>query len=330
MKINNREFNEYLVLLYRFALMMVLFSICRLAFYAFNSSMFPNVTFSGLMIIMLGGLKFDVSGLLYLNVIFILLSVFPHPWKFSVGYQTFLKYWFFITNGIGIALNAIDFVYYRFIFKRTTSSVFSIIKNEDNLGKLFVQFLFDFWYVPVFAGSLIFLMVKFYGLLKPKPFLFHKKLVYYPLALFVLVLCAGLSIVGIRGGYKHSTRPITLSNAGEYVKSPEEMAIVLNTPFCVIRTWRNESFKKMNFYSDESQLAGFYSPLKHYEVTGEMDKKNVVILILESFNRELVGSLNTHLDNGTYKGYTPFLDSLISQSLVLSNAYANHDAHGRV
>jgi phosphoglycerol transferase MdoB-like AlkP superfamily enzyme len=33
--------------------------------------------------------------------------------------------------------------------------------------------------------------------------------------------------------------------------------------------------------------------------------------------------LNHQLNNGTYKGYTPFLDSLIDKSLVFSNAFAN-------
>ena len=44
-------------------------------------------------------------------------------------------------------------------------------------------------------------------------------------------------------------------------------------------------------------------------------KKNVVIIILESFSKEYVGYYN----NG--KGYTPFLDSLINYSLVMERAY---------
>jgi uncharacterized sulfatase len=43
----------------------------------------------------------------------------------------------------------------------------------------------------------------------------------------------------------------------------------------------------------------------------------VVIIILESFSKEFVGYHN----NG--KGYTPFLDSIMSSGLVVGNAYAN-------
>ena len=43
----------------------------------------------------------------------------------------------------------------------------------------------------------------------------------------------------------------------------------------------------------------------------------IVLIILESFSAEYVGGYNN------YKGYTPFLDSLIKQSLVFRNAVSN-------
>ena len=48
-----------------------------------------------------------------------------------------------------------------------------------------------------------------------------------------------------------------------------------------------------------------------------IQKKNVVIIILESFSKEYVGYYN----NGS--GYTTFLDSIIPHSLVMENGYAN-------
>jgi len=314
--------NEYLVILYRFAVMMLLFSVCRIAFYLFNTSLFPNLTTGGFFRILGGGLKFDVSGLIYLNLLYIVLSVIPHPWKFTNVYQKILAWIFYLFNGIGIAANSIDFIYYRFILKRTTSSVFALLKSEENMLQLWGQFFIDFWYVAVFVAFMIFVMVKLYNLLQPKPFQFKKGWIYYPVSVVFLALFIAMAVIGIRGGVKHSTRPINLSNAGKYVSSPEEMAIVLNTPFCIIRTIDKQSFKKMEFYKDEDELQKIYTPVHHYPDSA-MIKKNVVVLILESFNREFFGSLNPDLENGKYKGYTPFLDSLIGQSLVFPNAYAN-------
>src|SRR5690606_8743016 len=36
-----------------------------------------------------------------------------------------------------------------------------------------------------------------------------------------------------------------------------------------------------------------------------------------------IGALNKDLDNGQYKGYTPFIDSLVANSYTFTNSYAN-------
>jgi phosphoglycerol transferase MdoB-like AlkP superfamily enzyme len=50
---------------------------------------------------------------------------------------------------------------------------------------------------------------------------------------------------------------------------------------------------------------------------------NVVVIILESFSKEFVGSYNSWIDGGTYKGYAPFLDSLIGVSQSFQHSFAN-------
>ena len=57
--------------------------------------------------------------------------------------------------------------------------------------------------------------------------------------------------------------------------------------------------------------------------SGNFKPMNVVVLILESFTKEVVGSLNMDLEGGHYKGYTPFLDSLISKSYTWKYSFAN-------
>jgi phosphoglycerol transferase MdoB-like AlkP superfamily enzyme len=53
----------------------------------------------------------------------------------------------------------------------------------------------------------------------------------------------------------------------------------------------------------------------HYP--GQFQKKNVVIIIVESLSREFMGKLNP------FPGFTPFLDSLSEHSLLCTNAFAN-------
>ncbi|MCU4163817.1 LTA synthase family protein [Carboxylicivirga caseinilyticus] len=317
------ERNEYLVLLYRFLYLMLIYSGFRIIFWLMNTDYFPAVSFSGFIEIMKGGVVFDLAALLYLNGIYVILYLLPLPFKFGKVYQVFLKWLFMLVNSIGIALNSVDIIYYRFILKRTTYNVFDIIKNEDNLGRLWVQFFIDYWYVAVLFGLTIWLLSKLYSRVKPRPVLFRRKWLVYPTAVVALVLFTGFSVVAIRGGYRHSTRPMTMNNAGKYVESAEQMNLVLNTPFCVIRTWGKKGIERRNYF-DQEKLLSLYNPEIKFNVDSQKeDKKNIVIIILESYNREYVGALNKNLDNGNYKGYTPFLDSLIQQSYCIEHAYAN-------
>lgn len=317
------EANEYLVMVYRFAIVMFLYSAGRIVFYLFNAPMFPKVDFTSFLRIMRGGVMFDVSAVLYLNVIYFLLYLLPLPFKFKGWYQRMLKWIFMIFNGAGLAFNYIDIVYYPFILKRTTASMFDVAGYDAGNYRLILRFFYDFWYIVLMLLITLLLLSKFYSLLKPIPTFKVKSWKYGILSLLSIVVFATLSVIGMRGGYMPSTRPISMNNAGKYVNSPEEMSLVHNTPFCIIRTWGKKAFEVKNYFSSEDELNRIYTPVRVPNVGEPMKKDNVVVIILESFSREFIGSLNTQLNNGQYKGYTPFLDSLISKSLVFPNAFAN-------
>ena len=302
---------------------MVFYSAFRIVFYLFNYSLFPNITFGSFLTIMKGGLTFDLSAMLYLNGLYALLYLLPLPFKFGSIYQTFLKGLFLLVNGVGFALNSIDLIYYRFILKRTTFNVISILENETNMGKLWGQFIIDYWYVALIFILSVYLLSKSYSLLQPRKIRLSSRWLYPAVSLIALVLFSGFSIIGMRGGYRHSTRPINMANAGKYVNAPDEMALVLNTPFCIIRTWGKKSFTAYDFFNSEKELKQAFDPMVYPDPSLVSNKKNVVIIILESFSREHFGVFNPTLENGNYKGYTPFLDSLSQHSLIFPNAFAN-------
>ena len=108
----------------------------------------------------------------------------------------------------------------------------------------------------------------------------------------MMPLIVALVVGAARGGYKHSTRPITISNAARYVKNPQEVAIVLNTPFSIFRTFGMKPLAKFNFF-DDATLKKLYNP--HYIPSPDkpFTPDNVVIIILESFAREYIGSLES-------------------------------------
>ena len=219
-------------------------------------------------------------------------------------------------------MNGMDFVYYRFVDKRATADVFKTFEHETNLVKLFFRFLFDYWPATLFTLFAWFLMVYLYNKVKtekPGPV---NKIGYYSVNILMIPLVIALVIGAARGGYKHSTRPITISNAARYVETPRDVAIVLNTPFSFFRTFDKKALVKYKFFNEE-KLTNLYNP--HYKPlkTRPFTNDNIVIIILESFAREYIGSLNRDLEGGTYQGYTPFIDSLINVSLTFDVSIAN-------
>jgi phosphoglycerol transferase MdoB-like AlkP superfamily enzyme len=314
--------NIFFVLAYRMILILTLYSLARIEFYLFNMKMFPGITPDQLFNIMAGGVLFDISALVYINMIFILLHIIPFEIRYNRIYQVILKYLYFITNGIALAAAYADFVYYRFIGKRATADVFQTFSNENNKLKLSLQFITDYWPATFLFILSVFLMVYFYGRVTAVKPVVRNRFAYYLLNVLMIPVVAALVIGGARGGYKHSTRPITISNAARYVESPGDAAIVLNTPFSLLRTFDKKSLTRYSFYDDKT-LKSIYNP--HYKPSGTMEFKpmNVVVIILESFAREYIGALNKDLDGGTYKGYTPFIDSLISVSLTFDVSLAS-------
>ncbi len=322
-KTKTREANEYLVLIYRFLILMAFYSFCRILFYLFNPASFPKVTFWSFLTIMKGGLMFDTSAILYLNAFYMLLFLIPFQVKFTDRYQKMLKWIFMITNSIGLAFNLIDMIYYRYILKRTTASVFDIVAFDAGNFKLIMRFFYDFWFIPFILALLILLLSYLYSRLKPRPFRFNHSLVYPLTGIAAFLLIATLSVFGMRGGWRHSTRPITMNNAGVYVNAPEEMALVQNTPFCIIRTWGKKAFVHKNYFPSEQELEKIYTPIHVPDSVGPARRDNVVVIILESFSRAFVGALNPQYKDPRDRSYTPFLDSLIHESLVFNHAFAN-------
>ena len=64
-----------LCLVWNLLLVYIVFMACRIVFLFVNLSYFPDLTPSGLWLIFRGGLLFDTSGLLYANLLYIVLML---------------------------------------------------------------------------------------------------------------------------------------------------------------------------------------------------------------------------------------------------------------
>ena len=119
----------------------------------------------------------------------------------------------------------------------------------------------------------------------------------------------------MRGGATTAVRPITISNANQYVNRPQEAAVVLNTPFSLIRTLNKTPFTVPEYMTQE-EMDQLYSPIHNANSKETKETKtDVVVFIIESFGREYIGAYNELLEDGNYK------DILRSLTHYTSTAY---------
>ena len=315
--------NIYVALALSLLLLMALYMICRIGFYFYNSTFFPGMTMVRFGKIMVGGLRFDLSAILYLNSLFLLLLIVPFAFRFRPGYLKAIKYIFLVINSLGLAANVADAMYYQYTLRRTTLGVLRQFENEQNIGGLMVSFFVDYWYAILFWAVLVMVMVQAYKKIKIEGPQLKSKLTSYAGGSFTMLLIAGLVVAGMRGGFGESTRPITLSNAAQYATTPKDINLVLNTPFAVLRTAKTPVIEKVNYFSSEAEVEKLFTPLHVPNNTVAFQSQNVVVIILESFSKEFFGVYNRDVRNGSYKGYTPFLDSLIGHSRAYQYSFAN-------
>jgi len=303
----------------------VLYFAARIIYLTVNYSYFAQgLTFSHLMEILAGGLVFDTAAILVTNIPYIVLMLLPWHGKECKGYQQLCRWVFVGINALAFAVNLCDAVYFRFTMRRTTTTVFSEFSNEHNLGSIFLTETLQHIYLVAVFALMAWAVYKLYrqtGLRRTDYRWWH-----YDLAM--LLSLAGLApfvVAGIRGGFATAVRPITISNANQYVDRPVEAALVLNTPFSLYRTIGKDVFVVPDYYRDALQLERIYSPVHEPQAgdTCSFTKKNVVVLIVESFGREYIGALNKNLENGNYRGYTPHVDSLIAKSVSFERSFCN-------
>jgi phosphoglycerol transferase MdoB-like AlkP superfamily enzyme len=314
---------EYKVMIYRILLVYFFYAVSRFLFFIYNCSFLEIDSIFEYIRLSYHGLAFDTTAIFYLNSLFVLFSMLPFVVNTHKTYQKFLFFIYFMTNLIGMALNFVDLIYYKFNFSRTTVSEWDVIENESNLVQMFGRFAVSYWHVFLLFFMASALWIFLYKKVKVSTKPYTKGLVSYLFTSVVsFLIMATLMVGGIRGDFKHSTRPINLVDANRHVTNIQHADFVLNTPFAIMRTFNKITFKKVSFDVRKSVVDSLAQPMKVYQKTIQK-KPNIVVFITESYSREYIGAFNNPTQIKDYVSYTPFLDSLSTKSLIFNNAFAN-------
>ncbi|ALO15523.1 Lipoteichoic acid synthase 1 [Salinivirga cyanobacteriivorans] len=297
----------------RLLLALFVLSITRVVFLLSNIAVFRVDSVNEFLWMFYGGLRFDVAILLRLQIVFIALHLLPGQFKYCLKGERLMFFLYLIVNAVLIALNLVDAEYFDFTHKRSTFDLFLLASIGEDIAQLIPMFLGDFWHLIFLWTGLMFLLIWLFPkdrrVVIPQP----SKSGSRRLELIISILILSFLFMAGRGKISGS---LSTKDAIHYAGRIENIPAVLNTPFCMMESLNSGSLNGPNHLSKSLQPA-MSNATKHYG-NGQANKRNVVVIILESFSAEYSKSLS-----GLDHGYMPFLDSLMQEGLHFTNAFAN-------
>lgn len=323
MKINFRT--NLSVLLLRLLLVYVVFMLCRLAFLYFNSDLIEPVEGSDIFTLLRGSLMFDTVSILYLNLLFITLSLVPFRFREQKAYKKVLLWVFMVSNGLGLLVNVADIFYYPFKQARIVLGDFFLL-GEDSFVPLLADFVGDYWYGFVFYFFLLLILHLCYNSFSTKNVHRQSNRKYYTLNSASFGFMVIVAVFFIRGGtFSMASYPISMSDAFMYTDNATHTSIILSNPFCLFRTLdKSKKVPSLKYY-DEAVAQNIY-PTTHTAIDSvafEIDRNtNIFIIILESFGKAHIKSMSDQFKPGQPSN-TPFLDSLFNEGYLFTNAHQN-------
>lgn len=314
--------------LWRLLLLYAAAMLCRVIFVLYNLQSFTDFTATELPALIKGALQFDTASLVYLDGLWLVLSLLPFRFREKKAYRDLLYWYYVAVNAVAlVAVNLSDAIYFRYTQKRFSAEEIFFADNS-NSASLVLKFALENWYLVVAGAAIIAMLAAGYRRRARIERVFDGA-AYYIINTLTLLLAVALAIGGLRGGFSRMVRPLAVPSAMRYANDAQKANIVLSNPFCILRTAGSKSASKNEptDYFGEEELFSIYSPY-HFPENSEKEHplagRNVVIFIMESMSAEHSALLSPDLyRDEEVKGYTPFLDSLMRDGFVFTRMYAN-------
>ncbi len=293
---------------------MLALEICRLLFLVLNNVFFPGFDLWNTLGILKAGLKFDIAIVLIINAPYVFLMLFDYKKPLDKIIKQLLKTFFITINLLAIVVNIIDIFYFPYTMERLTIRFFTFyLGTQKNMGALLWEFLGVYWYALLFLAAFIALIVRGYNRIGRIRFRFLESLSRKTIVA-ILIIIFYLGGTGASWSFIPFKKVLLTTDALKSTNNLFEVAAITNTPYNIF----------LSVFKPQTVSLPLLKPkINTPKQDSVFKKKNVVIFILESFTREASGLLNPTLEDGHYKGHTPFLDSLMQHSYYFTNGYAN-------
>lgn len=295
-----------------FVISIATYEFLRVSFLVWNWSLFKSIGFGDIAKALLVGPRFDACGIAILFlpafICSMVLPLFMSQKLVKIG-------WIWILALIHIpflVLNVIDIEFFNFAGRRFTLS--SLFVFQEVQGKM-SGFLAT--YLPGTVAGILLIVVFILGIIKwVRQIDLSVDSKWKHLAShFLILICI---VVFGRGGFQQ--KPIDFVDASLF-NAPVLNNLVLNSTFSLIKSSDKDKLPQVQFFSKPEEylpfLNGYNKSISTLEGIREKKPQNVVVILMESFALEYMGSPNNQ------EGYTPFLDDLSARSLFFTNAFAN-------
>lgn len=318
--IKDKEISLWKVYAIRLSIMLLLLAISRWLLFVFNTGNFPDVTVADRFRLFFVGMRFDLWTLVVANIPILIGYSLPFKFKYNKLYCKITDILFVVLNWFAVALNLVDVIYYRYIDKRMTSELTEFFhETDDNQGSLMMHFIHDFWFIVLFMIITALIIIVLAKRTRLKKEVIYSSKTWYISRTFMFLFIIFWSVIAMRGGFQ--LRPTEIITAARYTNT-QNMVLVLNTPFTIVRGSSGDVLEKKTYFDDD-KIESLYSPI-HKElktnrfIDSEAANYNILVIILESFGQEMVRYYNESRE----ESITPFLDSLLNESLTF-NGMAN-------
>lgn len=287
---------------------MVAYTLCRVFFLIWNWHMYRPIPASEWSWAFLFGLRFDIAGILLMNSPLLLLWMLPWKIRSQSWFAKIDLGLFAVLNFIGLGFNFIDTEFVKFVGKRLSIELLHIGEDVERHS---LSILWTYWYLLL---ALVLTVATLTWLASRTSDSDDRWPLWKEgLARFVFI---GLVVTGVRGGYQF--KPLHPMHA--YYGTRQELGLLtLNSPFNFIKSRAISNVDTTRYFDRDSEAVDILRNMTGLSrpPLGIAKGWNVFVIIVESFASEYTGAANS------YKGYTPFFDSLAKEAIYFKSSFAN-------
>ena len=322
MRLRTIQTSPIVVLLYRISWILLFMQVTRYIFYAYHIETFEGLSAGQLLKLFANATRFDLTAVCYANLPYILLMVLPFGWVASKASRIFGNIYYGLFNSALLIVNLIDTPFYGFTGMRTQAIHLTEILNDAGTADMLAGHFGTYkWFA---CGCIVLILLFLAGgyYLQPRPVRYGSWGRRLGGAVVAIAALAGV-FIGIRG-HLAKGKPIGVADASLYCSRNKDIALILNTPFSILRTLDDNNTLQRYTFFEETEIGSLRNDM-HQPLSEACNRKNVMHIILEGVGSTFINSFNPHHTTRPVADHalTPFLDSLAAKSLCFTECYTH-------